>query len=92
MGHGNPSWAIWMMGGAWLAQHVWKHYEFTRDREFLADRAWPLLHGCAEFCLDWLVDGDDGFLDTIPSTSPENLFVVDGQPESLSYSPRWTWR
>ncbi|HEY4018657.1 MAG TPA: glycoside hydrolase N-terminal domain-containing protein, partial [Pseudonocardiaceae bacterium] len=86
MGHGNPSWAIWMMGGAWLVQHVWEHYEFTRDREFLADRAWPLLRGCAEFCLDWLVDGDDGYLDTIPSTSPENLFVVDGQPESLSYS------
>ncbi|HJP74187.1 MAG TPA: glycoside hydrolase N-terminal domain-containing protein [Pseudonocardiaceae bacterium] len=86
MGHGNPSWAIWMMGGAWLVQHVWDHYEFTRDRDFLAERAWPLLRGCAEFCLDWLVDGQDGYLDTIPSTSPENLFLVDGRPESLSYS------
>jgi alpha-L-fucosidase 2 len=86
MGHGNPSWAIWMMGGAWLVQHVWDHYEFTRDRAFLAERAWPLLRGCAEFCLDWLVDGEDGWLDTIPSTSPENLFLVDGNPESLSHS------
>jgi hypothetical protein len=86
MGHGNPSWAIWMMGGAWLVQHVWDHYEFTRDRAFLADRAWPLLRGCAEFCLDWLVDGEDGWLDTIPSTSPENLFLVNGRPESLSHS------
>jgi hypothetical protein len=86
MGHGNPSWAIWMMGGAWLVQHVWEHYEFTRDRDFLAERAWPLLVGCAEFCLDWLVEGESGYLDTIPSTSPENLFLVDGQPESLSYS------
>jgi alpha-L-fucosidase 2 len=86
MGHGNPSWAIWMMGGAWLVQHVWDHYEFTRDRDFLAERAWPLLRGCAEFCLDWLVEGEDGCLDTIPSTSPENLFMVDGQPESLDHS------
>ena len=86
MGHGNPSWAIWMMGGAWLVQHVWDHYEFTRDREFLAQRAWPLLRGCAEFCLDWLVDGEDGYLDTIPSTSPENLFLVNGNPESLTHS------
>ena len=86
MGHGNPSWAIWMMGGAWLVQHVWDHYEFTQDRAFLADRAWPLLRGCAEFCLDWLVDGEDGHLDTIPSTSPENLFLANGKPESLSHS------
>ncbi|HEX3779609.1 MAG TPA: glycoside hydrolase N-terminal domain-containing protein [Pseudonocardiaceae bacterium] len=87
MGHGNPSWAIWMMGGAWLVQHVWDHYEFTQDRDFLAERAWPLLRGCALFCLDWLVEGEDGWLETVPSTSPENLFVSRyGTPESLSYS------
>ncbi|MCU1684203.1 MAG: hypothetical protein JWQ81_4942 [Amycolatopsis sp.] len=86
-GHGNPSWAIWMMGGVWLVQHVWDHYEFTLDTAFLRERGWPLLRGCAEFCLDWLVDGEDGWLDTIPSTSPENLFVsAAGGPESLTYS------
>ncbi|GAA4586781.1 glycoside hydrolase family 95 protein [Planotetraspora phitsanulokensis] len=87
MGHGNPSWAIWMMGGVWLAHHLWEHFEFGQDLEFLRDRGWPLLRGSAEFCLDWLVDGPDGRLDTIPSTSPENLFVSrQGTPESLSYS------
>lgn len=87
MGHGNPSWAIWMMGGVWLCQHVWEHYEFTRDVEFLRRRGWPLLRGAAEFCLDWLVEGDDGHLETMPSTSPENLFVSGaGEPESLSIS------
>jgi len=90
MGHGNPSWAIWMMGGAWLVQHVWDHYEFTQDRDFLAERAWPLLRDCALFCLDWLVAGTnsaDGWLESIPSTSPENLFVSrHGTPESLTYS------
>ena len=87
MGHGNPSWAIWMMGGTWLCQHVWEHYEFTQDTEFLRRRGWPLLSGSARFCLDWLVEGEDGLLDTIPSTSPENLFVSrHGEAESLSVS------
>lgn len=87
MGHGNPSWAIWMMGGVWLTQHLWEHFEFTQDTVFLRDRAWPLLRGCAEFCLDWLVDSGAGWLDTIPSTSPENAFISrHGSPESLSYS------
>jgi hypothetical protein len=87
MGHGNPSWAIWMMGGVWLAQHVWEHVEFSQDLDFLRDRGWPLMRGCAQFCLDWLVDGGDGWLDTIPSTSPENLFISrHGTPESLSVS------
>ncbi|MGW2934114.1 glycoside hydrolase family 95 protein [Streptomyces sp. NPDC001156] len=87
MGHGNPSWAIWMMGGTWLSQHLWDHYEFTRDLDFLRNRAWPLLSGCAEFLLDWLVDEGTGFLDTIPSTSPENLFLdADGTPRSLTRS------
>ena len=82
MGHGNPSWAIWQMGGAWLVQHAWDHYDFTRDRRFLEETAWPLLRGCAEFCLDWLVDGE-----TCPSTSPENLFISEaGTKESLTHS------
>ncbi|MFD8819826.1 glycoside hydrolase N-terminal domain-containing protein, partial [Streptomyces sp. NPDC059627] len=86
MGHGNPSWALWMMGGAWLSQHLWDHYDFTRDLGFLRDRAWPLLSGCAEFLLDWLVDDGTGHLDTLPSTSPENLFLADGTPRSLTRS------
>ncbi|MEW1776324.1 glycoside hydrolase N-terminal domain-containing protein [Streptomyces sp. NPDC086777] len=86
MGHGNPSWALWMMGGAWLSQHLWDHYDFTRDPDFLRERAWPLLSGCAEFLLDWLVDDGTGHLDTLPSTSPENLFLADGTPRSLTRS------
>lgn len=87
MGHGSPSWAIWMMGGVWLTQHVWEHFEFTQDLDFLRHRAWPLMRGCAEFCLDWLVEGEDGQLDTVPSTAPENLFISRaGTVESLSVS------
>jgi len=87
MGHGDLSWALWMMGGVWLSQHLWEHVEYSQDLEFLRDRAWPPLHGCAQFCLDWLVESADGRLDTIPSTSPENKFLSrHGTPESLSAS------
>ena len=86
MGHGNPSWAIWMMGGVWLSHNLWDRYEFSGDHELLRTRLWPLIRGAAEFCLDWLVDDPTtGGLRTIPSTSPENLFVGrDGGPESLT--------
>lgn len=87
MGHGAASWAIWQMGGAWLVQQVWDHYEFTQDTAFLRERAWPLLSGCAEFLLDWLVDDGAGGLDTLPSTSPENHFLTpDGSPASVTRS------
>jgi alpha-L-fucosidase 2 len=83
---GDPRWANWPMGGAWLCRHLWDHYAFTRDRAFLR-RAWPLLRGAAEFCVDWLVELPDGTLGTSPSTSPENDFVApDGQPASVTQS------
>ncbi|WP_330276678.1 glycoside hydrolase family 95 protein [Lentzea sp. NBC_00516] len=85
MGKGAVSWAIWQMGGAWLVQHAWDHYDFARTWSTL-ERAWPLLRGCAEFFLDWLVEGPDGHLDTCPSTSPENWFLVDGEPQALTWS------
>ncbi|MGG7508966.1 glycosyl hydrolase family 95 catalytic domain-containing protein [Plantibacter sp. YIM 135249] len=87
-GHGDPGWAIWMLGGTWLSDHLWQHWEFTHDLEFLRDQAWPLLVGAAEFALSWLIDdGDDGWLRTSPSTSPENTFLgPDGHPESLGDS------
>lgn len=60
--------------GAWLVQHVWTHYEFTRDKEFLA-KYYPLLRGAAEFCAALLVeDPKTKFLVTVPSSSPENKF------------------
>ncbi|MGD8169890.1 glycosyl hydrolase family 95 catalytic domain-containing protein [Herbiconiux sp. P16] len=86
-GHGNPSWAIWMMGGVWLTHNAWDHYAFTADTAYLRDTLWPLLRGASEFCLDWLQDAPDGRLRTLPSTSPENLFVGPaGSPESLTES------
>lgn len=81
---GDPSWACWMMGGAWLSTHIWERYQFTRDKEFLR-QYYPVLKGAAEFCLNWLVE-KDGKLITSPGTSPENMFVTpDGYVGSTSY-------
>jgi len=82
---GDPVWANWAMGGAWLCQHLWEHYAFTGDKDFLSKRAWPLLKGAAEFCLGWLVEDGQGHLVTAPSFSPEQQFITpDGRKASAS--------
>ncbi len=73
-GEGHPAWANWNMAGVWLSKHLWEHYLFTQDTEFLRLRAYPLMTGAARFALDWLFEDEDGFLITAPSTSPENLY------------------
>ncbi|MEV4811698.1 glycosyl hydrolase family 95 catalytic domain-containing protein [Micromonospora avicenniae] len=58
--------------GAWLAQHYWQHYQFTRDQRFLSARAYPVMKQLAQFWLDELVvDPRDGKLVVSPSYSPE---------------------
>ena len=73
-GEGHPAWANWNMAGVWLSKHLWEHYLFTQDTEFLRLRAYPLMTGAARFALDWLFEDEGGFLITAPSTSPENLY------------------
>lgn len=75
-GSGNPHWANWPMGGAWASAHLWEHFLFTQDRKFLAEKAYPLMRGAAEFCLAWLVQDSKGNLITSPSTSPENRYIT----------------
>jgi alpha-L-fucosidase 2 len=84
-GTGNPVWANWQMSAGWLCQHLWEHYAFTGDKDFLKNTAWPLMSGAAEFCLDWLVDDNEGHLVTAPSTSPElEFFTPDGQRAAVT--------
>ena len=75
LGTGDPSWANWNMGGAWLSTHIWEHWLFSRDRERL-QHDYPVLRGAAEFCLDWLVEKDGEWI-TSPCTSPENIYRTD---------------
>jgi alpha-L-fucosidase 2 len=68
----GATWGMWPTGGAWLCKHLWDHYDYSRDRAFLAD-AYPVMKGAAEFFLDTLVpDASGRFLVTSPSISPEN--------------------
>jgi alpha-L-fucosidase 2 len=63
---------VWPTGGAWLCHHLWEHYLFTGDKEFLARRAYPALKGASLFFVDYLVkDPKTGWLVTNPSISPE---------------------
>jgi len=62
------------MGGGWLCEHLWEHYQFTQDRAFLRDTAYPLMKGAAEFYDSWLVEDGNGHLLTPVSDSPENMF------------------
>ncbi len=64
-------WGMWPMGGAWLATHLWEHYLYGGDSDFLA-RAYPVMKGASQFFLENLVALEDGTLVTSPSVSPEN--------------------
>lgn len=74
LGTGSTKWANWNMGGAWVSTHLWEHYMFTQDKDYLR-RVYPALRGAADFCMGWLVE-KDGVLLTSPSTSPENDYLA----------------
>lgn len=84
-GVASPTYSNWAMAGPWLCGHLYEHFLFTGDREFLRTKAWPLMRGAAEFCLAWLVDDGNGRLTTCPSESTENdFFAPDGKPATTS--------
>lgn len=65
----------WVMGGAWMALHIWEHYLFTLDKAFLKEY-YPILRDFALFFLDFLVEDGKGQLVTCPSISPENRYIL----------------
>ena len=73
-GKEDPMWACWPMAGAWLSTHIWEHYAFTQDKEYLRKEGYPLMKGAAEFCMNWLIKDKNGHYITSPSTSPENQY------------------
>jgi alpha-L-fucosidase 2 len=70
------TWGIWFGGSGWMCQHLWEHYAYSRDKDYLRS-VYPTLKGAAEFWMSQLVEGADGKLITSPSSSPENNFVTD---------------
>lgn len=72
---------IWPTGGAWLTTHLWEHYLYTGDKQFLQERAYPAMKGIAEFFADYLVEdriNGTGWLISGPSNSPEQGGLVMG--------------
>ena len=88
----DGSWGLWPVGGVWLVQQLWDHYEFSGDEEFLRKRAYPALKQAAEFMLDFLIEIPQGapfagYLATNPTSSPENAFILpNGTKGRLTYA------
>ena len=82
---GNPVYGMWPLGVAWCCQHLWEHYAFGGDQEFLVN-AYPIMKEAAEFFVDYLIEHPQtGYLVSGPSTSPENRFrTSDGEVACLT--------
>ena len=70
-------WVCWPLAGAWLSTHIWEHFVFTQDKEYLKKEGYPLMKGAAQFCKAWLVSDKNDNLITSPATSPENQYKLE---------------
>jgi len=86
---GNPPYGMWPMAPAWSCQHLWEHYLFGGDKEYLRERSYPNMKEACEFLVDYLIEHPKtGHMVSGPSTSPENRFITDdGHVVSLSMAP-----
>ncbi|WP_373828913.1 glycosyl hydrolase family 95 catalytic domain-containing protein, partial [Bacteroides heparinolyticus] len=86
----HPSWGATNTGGAWLCAHLWEHYLYTQDKEYL-QRIYPILKGAADFFRSTMVrEPGNGWLVTAPTSSPENSFYMPGDsltPVSICMGP-----
>ena len=77
------SYSMWPMSSGWLCRHLWEHYCYTEDLDFLKDRAYPVIEGAVKFYLGFLFPYGEYYV-TGPSTSPENRFCgEDGKSHSV---------
>ncbi len=84
-------WGVWPMGAAWLSFHMWEHYLFTKDTDFLRDTAYEYLRQCALFFMDFMFEDENGYLLSGPSMSPENeYYPIEGNTDitaTIAFSP-----
>lgn len=86
--HDAIEYGTYPLAGAWMCLHLWEHYQFTQDKKFLTEKAYPLMKGSAAFILGFLIKDKNGLLITAPSYSPENSFIhpVTGKPTQITYA------
>ncbi len=89
-GRGAAVYAFWPMSAGWLCRHLYEHYEYTLDKTFLEETAYPLLRGAAVFYREVLVENKEGYLVFAPSTSPENHYEKDGFRGAVTESTAMT--
>lgn len=83
----HPSWGATNTGGAWLCAHLWEHYLYTLDEEFL-ERIYPAMKGASRFFLSTMIkEPEHGYLVTGPTSSPENEFICNGKRVSICLGP-----
>lgn len=80
-------WGLWPLGGAWLCYHLWEHYLYNCDTEYLRGTAYTYIKECTRFFLDYMFEDDKGRLLSGPSTSPENRYFCNGRTAYLCLSP-----
>jgi alpha-L-fucosidase 2 len=71
-------WGYFPGGAAWLCQHLWEHYQFTQDKDFLKNTAYPIMKEAALFWIDYLIEDEEGYLVSEPSYSPEHGGISAG--------------
>ncbi|RPB12044.1 hypothetical protein P167DRAFT_523552 [Morchella conica CCBAS932] len=79
----GTGYTIWPMSAAWLSSHIFEHYRFNEDKEFLREKL-PTIHGAVKFFFDYLIERNGSYV-TSPSTSPENIYILpNGQKEAVT--------
>lgn len=86
---GQPNYGMWPMGAAWCCGHLFTHYEYTEDKAYLGDYAYPVMKEAAQFFVDFMVkDPKTDKLVSGPSISPENKFrTADGKTSTINMGP-----
>nr|WKN37982.1 glycoside hydrolase N-terminal domain-containing protein [Tunicatimonas sp. TK19036] len=85
-GWGFP-WGFYPGGAAWLCQHLWEHYAFTQDQQYLKNTAYPIMKEAALFWIDYLTEDESGYLVSSPSYSPEHGGISTGA--SMDHQMAW---
>lgn len=87
---GKASWLFWPLGGGWFCDHIYKHYLYTNDKQYLKNTGYPIMRKAACFFFDTLIEDKDGYLIFAPSTSPENQYITNSGTVAVSETSTMT--